>query len=166
VAVVLAVVVGYIWTTVARPLPPGSAQEVAAARDALDDLVRAWCAEDWDEVWTQTSPLGKVAEERDTYIGIWKSHKAEGFPGGVTADELGDMQVYRPPIGIFKIWMAIIVPSRKADDQQALNRLTAKVLREGVVCLRYKLRGRPYINIITKEAEVWRPMVLPDDFPD
>ena len=173
VLVVFAVVVSYIWATLARPLPPRSAQEVGAAQSAFEDLVGAWCADNWDKVWTQIAGLGKVEGKRDTYIEIWRSHKAEDFPVGVSPDELEDVRVFRLPIGVLKIWIAIVLPPEKVDtgmvnylgSDNVVSRLTAKLFREGVVCLRYKLQGKPYVNIIMKEDGVWRPMVVPADLP-
>ena len=34
-----------------------------------------------------------------------------------------------------------------------------------MVCLMYKLKDDPYMNIIVNEGGVWRPMTTPTDFP-
>jgi len=149
----------------ARPLPRPSGQQKAAAVRALEELVKAWCADSWDEVWAQTAGLGKMEEKRDMYIRIWRSHKAEDFPGGVQPHELQAVGVCRPPISVFKIFLALSLPPDAPKPLEDINRLTTRLLREGMVCLVYRLKDEPYVNIIVNENGVWRPMTEPDGFP-
>ncbi len=68
-------------------------------------------------------------------------------------------------IALFKINLLLALPYGEPDSPEDINRLTAKLFREGVVCLAYRLKDDPYMNIIVNEAGVWRPMVLPADLP-
>ncbi len=169
-AVVLSVwlaVAIYVVLTLARPLPNPSGHQEAAAVKALDELVEAWCAEDWDAVWDKTAYLGKEEKYREKFVNvIWKRFKAQDFPGGVQAHELQDVRVCRPPIGVFKIaFLPLSLPRDAPKTPKDINRLTTRLLREGMVCLVYRLKDEPYMNIIVNEAGVWRAMTTPADFP-
>ncbi len=157
----------YTWLTYIRPLPKPSGQQEAAAVKALDELVAAWCAEDWDAVWNKTASLGKEEKYREKFVNvIWKRFKAQDFPGGVQPHELQDVRVCRPPIGVFKIaFLPLSLPLDAPKTPKDINRLTTTLLREGMVCLMYKLKDDPYMNIIVNEAGVWCPMITLDGFP-
>ena len=153
----------YGWLTSFRPLPRPSGQQEAAALKALEELVEVWCAEDWDAVWEKTASLGKEEKYREKFVNvIWKRFKAQEFPAGVSPDEFEGVHIYRPPISGFKMLLPLFLLCETPNTPKDINRLTTRLLREGVVCLSYRLKGKRCMNIIVNEGGVWRAMLAPD----
>ena len=144
-----------------KPLPKPSAENVQAAKKALENLVSVWRAENWDGMWDQMASPVRLEEMRDSLIQRWKAAKGELPPfGGGGLENVRALGEDTSSFNAETHWVSPDLNMAMDPDD-----FVAKLTEGDLLWLSYDIGGKTYTNPFLREDDAWRPMVGPTDFP-